>query len=241
MKYSIVLLIGILTFSLMSCKKDTEEDFSINYGYEYFPDEEGSYVIYDVDSTTYNDFFTPVLVTKASFQLKEVIGETFTDLSGRISKKVYRYTRINSSAAWNIADVYYQTVTNKTAEKVEENLRYIKLVFPIKEDKQWSGNIFINTVDNLSYLEGWTYSIKHLDQQFSTASLDFDSTLTVLQAYDSSAINLTSSEEVYARGVGLVYKELKVLASQNNFDQPWEQRAEQGFILRMSAIEYGKE
>ncbi|MBX7224391.1 MAG: hypothetical protein K1X55_00035 [Chitinophagales bacterium] len=231
----------VLTLFVLSCQKDSSEDFILRYGYEYFPDEEGNYVIYNVDSITYNDFFNPVLVTRKSFQLKEVIGESFTDLSGRPSKKLYRYTRENASSTWNIADVYYQTLNKNTAEKVEENLRYIKLVFPIKSGKEWSGNIFINPADNLSYLEDWTYQMQAVDEPFSNAALSFDSTLTVLQQYDSSAINLTSSKEVYAKGAGLVYKELKVLTSQNNFDQPWEQRAEQGFILRMSAIEYGKE
>ena len=112
----------VLTLFVLSCQKDSSEDFILRYGYEYFPDEEGNYVIYNVDSITYNDFFNPVLVTRKSFQLKEVIGESFTDLSGRPSKKLYRYTRENASSTWNIADVYYQTL-NKNTQMAQDAIR----------------------------------------------------------------------------------------------------------------------
>ena len=83
--------------------------------------------------------------------------------------------------------------------------------------------------------------MKDVNKPLIFGSLKFDSTLAVLQQYDSSAINITSSIEKYAKNIGLVYKELRFLKSQNNIGLPWEERAEQGYILRMSIIDYGKD
>ena len=38
-------------------------------------------------------------------------------------------------------------------------------------------------------------------------------------------LTVTSSIEKYAKNIGLVYKELRFLKSQNNFGLPWEERA----------------
>jgi hypothetical protein len=137
--------------------------------------------------------------------------------------------------------VYYATINERTAEKIEENQRFIKLVFPVGEGKQWLGNKFIDPSDELVFLKDWKYEMKDVNKPLIFGSLKFDSTLAVLQQYDSSAINITSSIEKYAKNIGLVYKELRFLKSQNNFGLPWEERAEQGYILRMSIIDYGKE
>ena len=42
---------------LVSCKKD--DPVKIDVGHSYFPVEIGSWIIYDVDSTVWNDFDVP--------------------------------------------------------------------------------------------------------------------------------------------------------------------------------------
>lgn len=236
-KYFIFLSAIICAFS---CKKDTNTK-TVDFSYTYFPLEEGHFVTYKVDSISYNDFFNPVLVTKSTFYIKEVVADEFVDLQGRKSRRIERFKKINLNDDWQVYNVYYATITATTAEKIEENQRFIKLIFPIAEEKQWLGNNFINPINELLYLKNWNYTMSNIHQPKSIGALSFDSTLVVLQQYDSSAINITTSVEQYATNVGLIYKELRVLASQNNFNLPWEERAEQGYIFRMTIVDYGKE
>lgn len=58
-----------------------------------FPTEVGRYVVHQVDSISYNDFFTPVKIDTAHFQLKEVIESVFTDNEGHESERIERYVR----------------------------------------------------------------------------------------------------------------------------------------------------
>lgn len=234
------LIYFIIFLSFLSCKKENKES-NLDFNYTYFPLEEGNFISYNVDSINYNDFSTPVLVTRNNYQIKEVVADEFIDLEGRPSHRIERFYRKSNDEEWAILNVYYATLNERTAEKIEENQRFIKLVFPVGEGKQWMGNKFVDPSDELFFLKDWKYEMKDVNKPLVFGSLSFDSTLVVLQKYDSSAINITSSVEKYAKNVGLIYKELRFLKSQNNIGLPWEERAEQGYILRMSIIDYGKE
>ena len=70
----------ILALSLFSCKKD--KSTAPDLGYNYFPDQVGRYVVYDVDSFYYNDFTNQTDTFK--FQLKEKIQSIYYDNQNRI-------------------------------------------------------------------------------------------------------------------------------------------------------------
>ena len=50
-----LLLFGLLVFVAFACKKKTEDPPDV--GYAYAPENIGKYIVYDVDSTIYDDFF----------------------------------------------------------------------------------------------------------------------------------------------------------------------------------------
>ena len=86
-------------------------------------------------------------------------------------------------------------------------------------------------------MEGWEYSYTEIDVPQIINNISFDSTLSILHVDNVTLINKTFSMEVYARNVGLVYKELVFLNSQRvdiglDWDNPekWDRN---GFILRM--------
>lgn len=229
---------------MQSCKKETDiSDYDI--GYNYLPDDSGSFVIYKVDSVIYNDFDNSRRFS--TVYLKEKIGEQFTDNLGRTAKKILRYYSDTMTTEWELHNVDYLIKTQLVAERVEDNLRYIKLVFPNDVNKKWLGNKLITIpppyiIDTSNYfLNDWKYTIKNRDTYYDNGTLIFDSTLLVSQIQDSSAITKTYSVERFARSVGLVYKELWIVVGQINIGAPWEDRAEKGFILRQYAIDYGKE
>jgi hypothetical protein len=216
----------------------------LDFGYSYVPTDSGHYVIYKADSITYDDFFNPVKVTTVSFFLKEKIQSHFTDNLGRPADRIERYVRFSESDPWQLLNVWYQVVSKTSAERVEDNLRYVKLIFPQYPGDDWFGNKFIT--EDIPYINPqnyfpWRYEIKSKDVPYTNSYASFDSTITILHEDDSTAIYKTYSLEKYARNVGLVYKELWVVEGQTDIGEPWKDRAEKGFIFTLQAIESGTE
>ena len=85
MKHQLFLFAASLL--LASCKKETET-VNFDLGYNYFPDDSGSFVIYKVDSVLYNNFNPAQLKRYSSYYLKEIINEQFIDNLGRTAKRV---------------------------------------------------------------------------------------------------------------------------------------------------------
>lgn len=200
-------LVAATLLLLVSCRKDASEP--IDFGYSYFPTQVGTWITYDVTEIEH-DTAAVVRHDTANYQIMEVIESSFLDLEGRETQRIERYKRDSISGPWIIKDVWYSTLTAVRAEKVEENERFIKLIFPPKVGKAWNGNAF-NTMNEWDYV----YSATH--DPVTLGSLSFDSTTTVLQRENHNLVEYEQAEEVYANGVGLVYKRFKDLTI-FNFD-----------------------
>ena len=145
--------------------------------------------------------------------------------------------------SWTLKNVWSENRTATSAEKVEENVRYVKLKFPVKEDQKWNGNIQ-NT------LTEWNYSYNFFDLSRTVGGIKFDSVLQVDQ-YDDESKNLVERTlyiEKYARNVGLIHKQVIDIESQpgsnppsNFFQIPIMQRVTSGFQYTMTINSYGIE
>ena len=195
--FSKLSILALVVLIISSCKKD--DPIQVDVGYGYFPTEIGAWIIYDVDSTVWDDFFSPSKETNYKYQIKEVIESSYIDVGGRVAYRWERYKRDSVGAPWVIKDVWAVNKTSSTAEKVEENVRYIRLIFPVKLSKIWDGNAS-NTLDE------WDYQYTEVDAPGTVGGLSFDSTLTVLQQDFNPWIFYDFFEEKYAKNVGLIYK-----------------------------------
>ena len=209
--FGILFISAVLICGIVSCKKDKLTDPDL--GYNYFPNQVGKYVIYDVDSFYYNDFTSHIDTFK--FQLKEKIQSVFLDNQNRPTLRLERFVKYyNDTVAyslmpWTFRNVWAENRTAATAEKVEENVRFIKLVFPVKKNKSLNGNVQ-NTNPEIDY------SYSYVDQLKNIAGMTFDSTLEVVQQNNLTLIAQKYSIEQYAKNVGLVYKKIIDVASQPN-------------------------
>jgi hypothetical protein len=118
-------------------------------------------------------------------------------------------------------------LTSISAYRTENNISYHKLAFPIDEDITWNGND-ANTDDE----EMYSYEYFHIPGTYQ--SLDFDSTLSVLQIDEDNFIEKIFKQEVYASGVGLVYKQVSNLGKVNGI-------VVSGYEIRMEIKDYGKD
>ncbi|MFB6257949.1 MAG: hypothetical protein ABEH38_04585 [Flavobacteriales bacterium] len=191
--------------SLFACKKGDDAQKEVKYG--YFPVEPGHSVTYEVDSM-FHDSAIQVHDT-AHYFIKEKITRTFIDNEGRKSYRIERYRKDSMNGDWRIVDVWVANRNAKRAEKVEENRRYTKLVFPVRKGRRWDGNAF-NDLDEQEY----RYSEVH--QSRSIGGEDLDSTVKVLQKDVKNLIEEEYAMEVYALGIGMVKKEERDLDTYTN-------------------------
>ena len=196
---AIAILCSFLLAASACHKKKTEA--LPDLGYSYFPVNIGYWVVYEVDSTGWNNG----VKTHVQYQLKEIIESQFTDNTGKPAQRIERYKRyLNDSIpydslAWNMAEVWTGNLTPKTAERVEDNQRFLKLIFPPKEGDSWNGYIF-------TAFSPWTFRYAKTDVA-ATHTFTFDSTLTVTQTgLNDPVVYSQYCEEQYARHVGLIYK-----------------------------------
>lgn len=231
-------------FVLVACKKKAPED-PPDVGYDYAPTTLGKYVIYDVDSTVFDDF--KMDTTYFKYRIKEKLEEDLIDNEGRPAIKLVRYIKLFNplvsydNIAWTIKDVWMFTKTKTTLEVVEEDVRFTKLIFPVKEDAFWNGNAH-NTIGD------WEYGYNYINRKEVINGTMFDNVLYVEQKDDNSknAIRRQYFIEKYAKGVGLVHREIKDLYSNtikvlNGAVVPVEQRIEKGVIYKLTYVTHGIE
>ncbi|MGV6861517.1 MAG: hypothetical protein ACWA41_07080 [Putridiphycobacter sp.] len=220
-------LILVLFFGFVGCKKDNSQ--KINFGYQYFPFTEGKYSVYDVMSIVHDD---PISVHDTTYlQIKEVIGESYTDEEGETARKLYRYKRYSSTDNWQIKDVWSVKLTPQTAEVVEENQRIIKMAFAISYEQTWDANALNNkTAENCFYT--------HITEPFTVDNQEiYDSTAIVEHINNLNYIEYQRHFEVYAANYGKIYSVNKDL-SINNGDTL---DVEKGFEIYYSIVEAGEE
>ena len=206
MKHTLPSLLTIAAIATATaCSKD--EPAEIDMGYDYFPQNIGHWIEYQVDSmrvqlTQGNTLDT----TLYSYPLCEVLVENITDAEGRPAQRVIRYTR-DLNGTWLPKDVWWQTRDQVRAERSEENLRRVKLIFPPRAGTEWNTNA-TNVEDEF----GLEYDV--VDQPFSVNGLSFDKTVSVVSTFQNNLVNTRNYQERYAKGVGMVYHEVDSIDTQ---------------------------
>jgi len=197
-----LMLLSFITLFMYSCQKETNEDV-VDAGFSFYPYSVGSWVVFSVDSTYYDDFTHTQY--DYHFLLKEYFESIFVDDEGRPNMRIERYVKMSDTSDWYLRDVWYVHVNSFRVEKVEENIRFVRLIFPVKENATWDGNA-MNT------LEEQKYQYTRVNYPYSVDTLHFDSTATVIQQKVTNLLEEKDQYEVYARHVGLIekfYKDVK--------------------------------
>lgn len=249
----LVFFLGLGVF-MSSCGREIEDYPAVDYA--YFPLETGKYVIYQVDSISYDEFNCSV--DSVRVQLRELITAKDTDGEGNTYYRTERYYRKTDSDPWQFKNVWVSQIVDFQAHRVEDNQRYIKLAFPVVDQKKWDGIIYVRR-DTLVAVKGGAIDFYKDWDEFKYTSVGaqeiingktYDEVLTVEQVDKINNIERRYSIEKYAKGVGLVSKEMRILDTQcrNNckgtgdlatcINTPWEFKAERGFILKQTVLSH---
>lgn len=183
----------IVFATFLSCDKNPVPDFH----HEYFGMEEGRYVVYDVQEIVHDDALN--LHDTAIYQLKTVWADTFVDNQNRVAREFHRYVRPTENDPWVLQDIWTGLIDGIRAELVEENQRVVKLVFAPTQNKEWDANAY-----NLDPEQICFYRDIHGDTTIDNTV--FDPTLVVEQDQFNSLIDSVHRYDMYAKGIGLIYK-----------------------------------
>lgn len=235
MKKATIILLSTLSFFACSKKNESYTDVTK----EYFPLMIGKEVVYDVDSIIWDDFTCEI--DTVFHQIRWTVSDTFRDNTNQLIYKINVDIRDNDTATWANNRVYAATATETYLQTDENNLLFIKLVFPVKESYSWEGNTKINTNSSeYQFLFDWNYTYENVGQPFDNGKLRFDNTVIVAEKDETindpstaSYASRTFSEEVYAKDVGMVYREMTYWTFDENVSSCLN-----GFQVTMRAVSH---
>ena len=221
---------------------------------EYFPLDIGKYWVYAVDSIVYDPIVGGIEQDSVRLYVKEEVVDTFRDATGMLMYRIDRYERYADTMPWQIALVVAEGIEDdKSAIRIEHNLRFSKLVFPPFTGKQWEANSAFDTEmsfpvagEGVRIFRQMLFYIKGVDEPYEFPDLAFDSVTTVMGTNfpETCSLEYRTIEEKYAKNVGLIFREWIILDEvvsappDTCVDAPWRDKAEAGFVIRQTLIDY---
>lgn len=215
-----LLVISTMILCVVTVACNEKENLSFPPLTAYYPLQVGKTFTYRLDSILPFNFGTSL--TTKYYLAKDSIESQFSDAQGRPSYRIWRFVRDTlATQPWRYTSTYVATIDNnqKWIEYVDNNLRFVALRQPITEGFSWKGNSFIDTRSGgspVQFMDDWNYTYQDIDQPYTVKKGKFDSTISVLQVDEVSPPGpfnpcfyqqTNYSKEVYAKGVGLIYKE----------------------------------
>ncbi len=234
------ILYFIIPILFLGCAKREIDDHQTDMGYDYFPVKVGQYRVYAVDSIVFGQSGADT----TSSQIRESIVEKIVE-GQDIKYRVLREWRQNVSDNWHTNTVWWIVKEDNRIIQTEENLKFIKLTFPVQLGTTWDGNAFFDdrtTVkiasENLEFFKEWDYQVVG-EGDYVLNNETFDNIFVVEEADFETSIELRKSTAIYAKGVGLIDRRQQILDTQCiTCTGDWAEKAEKGVILTQLLIEH---
>lgn len=241
------ILVLLCLAGMQSCLKQSET-LRFPALTEYNPLQLGHTLTYRLDSTFLGSSTTEFTIS--SHLVKDSIADTTRDNTQRLAYIIYRFiTDTLAANPWQSLYTYYTVAEEHTIEVMDDkNLRFIKMKQPVRDGFSWNGNSYIDTRSATSpyqYMEGWNYTYSNINQPYTVLKGTIENTITVLQVDETSPPGpfdpgnyqqRNYSIEVYAKGIGLIYKDFLHWTWQNT--PPPARFTDDSYGIRLNLVEY---
>ncbi len=234
--------ISVFLIVLLVTSCQSNEEVKLIDDTVYFPMRVGNSWIYGVEeSTTLRTSCTDNGVTVANYEMRVQITDSFPATDQGFSYVIQRSKRMKVTDPWQALDTWTVQRTGNQIISNQSNIKYVKLVVPLSNGLVWNGNLF-NNQEELNGLNEDNYKAMLKGQPFTNPSgLTFNQTVTIVQNEEQSNIIYRDSRvEVYAFGVGLVYKESYLLKYFSNSQLPCfgQKKTQQGITYKQTLKEF---
>lgn len=207
---------------------------------EYYPLKTGTYWLYDVTETTITQLGGQ---SSVSYELKVQISEAVV-LTLPETYILQRFKRTDSNSPWVEQTTWFARQDDFQVVQQEGNTPFIKLSSPLSEGKSWNGNA-LNNLGGTDKCEDGTFNCDNyvsinLRKRFEFANLFFDDTVTIQENNENDPIvEKDVRTAVYARTIGLVYRETTHLQYCTQGDCIGKQIVENGSIVKQTLKDHG--
>ncbi|PKV75643.1 hypothetical protein [Pontibacter ramchanderi] len=202
-----LLLLVVLSAFVAGCESKYKDPDPQAMGYDYYPLEIGQYRVYNVKETRYFEG-TP---SRLNYQLRERVDTSFVDQTGQLVYKIIRSKRPDANADWLDDSVMTVAKSPTMVMLTKDNTKYVKLVFPVKTGLEFVGDLY-NTRqvtdgagskirDNKE-----VYTYQAVGESYEVSGQTYPVTATVVHNFRSVSTIYDNRFEVYAEGIGLVYR-----------------------------------
>ncbi len=227
-------LLFIIAIFIYACGSSSDEDplppLNPDLGKSYFFLEQGKYREYDVYEIRYS---AVSISDTSSYQIREEVGEPFSNNSGQVSHIINRYRRENENLSWELDSVWTARIEGNKAISVENNIPLVKMVFPSDTTIRWDRNLFNGR-------EATVQKYVNFNGQFTIGLNTFLRTAEIEISNDQDGITFRDiRREVYRDSIGLIYKmynEVKICSRQECLGQGL---IESGRLYREELIAHG--
>lgn len=214
-------------FTMAACSKETAT-VEASRAKDYFNLEKGRYITYDLDSMKFVNFGQDDTVIH--YEAKDVVDEQITDNSQRPAWRIIRYLRPAGStneSQWKPSMTYMIVEAGNNIEVIENNLRFVKMVSPVKENYTWRANTHLpfkpfDAMYSFSMdedIQYWESVYEGVGESTTINGLNLDNTVMIRQVEDSVNVPIEFVESIgykvvwneqYARGIGLISKNVEM-------------------------------
>lgn len=220
----------------------------------YFPLKIGQTWEYLQDSIVYDIGPSGSVLDSSQSWVKLSVVDTF---QGQMMEQIFivaRFERKKLTDDWVF--MRHETAERTATQAIwtEDNVRFLKIVFPFTLRSNWDGNIWIDknreillAGERIRPYTNWEYKVDSVDIPAVVGPFSFDSTLLITEADDENIIEKRFSRVRYAKHIGLVWREQWILDSQycNQIPipadcetKPWQEKAQKGYILRQTLVAF---
>lgn len=192
-------IVVFIVFGVVSCTQTELPDSSV-YGYDYYPLKATDTLFYKVRRIEHNTLIPDDTV---QYYTMRISADTIETVNGE-DKLDYFYYRFDPDEELWLADSVVRAYKSLSqVRELRNSIQTKPLIFPLKRDLIWEGNLYNSHAPMLYELVGINVDTTIDKSQFSDVVL-------ILQNNESSIVHKDLREEVYQKGVGLVYRKNEV-------------------------------
>lgn len=207
----------------------TDEEPTVEIGKSYVPLRVGDFRIYAIDETNYFPLEDPVTLY---YEMKTEVVDSFQHASGDYIYVIHRSRRDSENDPWVYDDTWSIRVNDLEAVVNENNISFIKIAFPVATGKKWNGNTYNSAEED-------EYEITTVNQPYEINGAQFENTIVVDQEDRVDLIFKDRRFEVYAKDIGLIYREITDLEYCDEVECFGQNKIESGVVYKQTIMSHG--